>query len=211
MMTEVNEKFRIYCDNRESLMYFHAPKCASRTILGWLAIINNENVLSANKDWFDEARNDDYGHISSSILKKTLSQSLGKPSFCVIRNPIERFLSAFADRVLKVKLESFWEIKNVSNFIENFDYFCSKYPVLHHHIKPQWTFYGKDRNLISNHFRFSELNSVKEFLQDFFLKKLPHLHLQSSVNIEKPVLKDSEVKFLKEYYKADYEIYGQYM
>jgi hypothetical protein len=202
---------KLYSDNSNKLIYFHAPKCASRTIIGWYSIINYPTIFKDNLDWFDPYKLGDYPDIYKLVNRPNFPDVLNSPRFCVIRDPIERFISAFTDRVLRYKMGEYHEIKTVDNFINNFDYYNDKYQVLAHHVRPQYLFYGEDLSNYDYVFKFSEIYKIKELLEDTYSIYLPDLHLQQCKNIEKPKLSKEQINFLIEFYKKDYEFFEQYL
>jgi hypothetical protein len=202
---------RLYSDTTNKLIYFHAPKCASRTIIAWYGLINYPNMMTDHPSWFDSYRKGDYMDIYEFVNKPKFENIFKLPKFCVVRNPIERFVSAFTDRVLRYQLNEFEEIKTIDNFIDNFDFYMKKYDVLSHHIKPQYIFYGENVNEYDHIFKMSEIDEIKKLLEDTYQVVLPDLHLQQCKHIEKPRLNENQIKFLENFYKKDYELFDSFI
>ena len=52
---------------------------------------------------------------------------------------------------------------------------------------------------------------IKILIEEQSGVKLPELVLNSSANMEKPVLTQSQIEWIKKRYQKDYEIYGKWM
>lgn len=201
---------RVYLSPVGQLAYFHAPKCASRTILGWLTLAKIPDLKESDPHLFDPFVLGDYPRFSLEIQEATSKDSCGRMKFCVVRDPIERFVSAYCDRVLRYgrkELESFPTISSLVHSIHSLGDFAS----LAHHVRPMVDFYGREPQKYDQVFRFSKLDRLKNFLEVQMNQNLPDLRLQSCEKIEKPTLTDKDRTILQEFYADDYEVFHEYL
>jgi len=201
---------RIYAENSGTLVYFHAPKCASRTILAWLTLSEYPKLLQEQPALFDPFCLGDYPQFSRIIPEIPLCEVKERKAFCIVRDPVERFISAYSDRVLRYKREEFTAFPEISSLINNLDKLES-FPVLAHHLRPMRSFYGDDLDRYHRVFSFNDLGSVKRYLEQSLSATLPELKLQSCERLEKPVLSSNETSFLRDFYAEDYRIYANFL
>lgn len=201
---------RVYLSPVGRLAYFHAPKCASRTILGWLTLAKVPGLKESDPHLFDPFALGDYPRFSLEIQEATPKDSYGRTKFCVVRDPIERFVSAYCDRVLRYgrkELESFPTISSLVQSLHSLEDFAS----LKHHVRPLVDFYGVEPQRYEQVFRFCEIAKLKNFLEERMNQKLPDLRLQSCEKIEKPTLTDEDRAILQGFYAEDYKVFHEYL
>jgi hypothetical protein len=197
--------------------YYHAPKCGSRTILAWGCLIKNPNLIEENPKWFSDSKLDEYNEIRKllSLFSKT-RQDWGKDEvqavesdyrFCVIRNPVERFVSGFTNRVLFHK--NLAGDLSIQEFIDNFDFICRINRNIENHFRQQWYFYG-DLDKFHRVYKMNEFSQIKLDLENLFGAKLPNLQLQQNGSYKKPELTQEQIKWVKNKYSLDYEKYERY-
>lgn len=204
---------RIFDMKDKKVGYFHVPKCGSRTIIAWKALIDNPELINKKPDWFQESRKKVEYHEIRSLVKVT--RSIDFPiKFCVVRDPVDRFLSAFVNRVLFHKT-----IPNIKDDI-SFDEFLSTYDEninteayskFKSHIEPMVHFLGPNSEFYTHIFNLREINNVKKLLEDTYQIQLPDLHLQQSGGINKPVPTTEQIAWIREKYQQDYYAYGKWV
>jgi hypothetical protein len=201
--------FDIY---KNQIAYYKTPKCATRTILGWAAIIKDPNILEDHPEWFDESRRKiEYRDIRLRIEKYESLSHDQKIRFCVVRDPVERFISAFTNRILFHKKPNV-DI-SITEFIDNMDELLEQklYADAKLHFTTQTKYIGEDPSLYTHIFDISELENLKSLLESHTGIVLPDLHLQKSGSVQKPCLTEQQIKHIKKRYSEDYEIYGKWM
>lgn len=201
---------RVYLSPVGQLAYFHAPKCASRTILGWMTLAKVPGLKESDPHLFDPFALGDYPRFSLEIQEASPKESCGLTKFCVVRDPIERFVSAYCDRVLRYgrkELESFPTVSSLVQSLHSLEGFAS----LKHHVRPLVDFYGTKPHEYEYVFRFGELTELKNFLEERMNQKLPDLRLQSCERIEKPTLTDEDKSTLRDFYAEDYKVFHEYL
>jgi hypothetical protein len=201
--------FDLY-DNK--IAYYATPKCGTRSILGWAVLIKEPNLLSEHPEWFSSSREKiEYSEIRQRANKYKKLTHDQKIRFCVVRDPVERFVSTFTNRLLyhkKPKINI-----GISEFIANFDILIknSDFVDAEFHFKSQVDFLGKDASLYTNIFNLNEIHNVKKIIETEIGKGLPDLHLNQNGNIKKPELNLGEIDWIKRRYEMDYAIYGKWL
>ncbi len=132
--------------------YYHAPKCGSRSVIGWIVLLSDPQLYIENPDLFSPYRekytkggeriSQDYPELRDRIIQarkagfttegKRMKKRFWKNSvapkiaadyrFCVVRDPVDRFVSGFTNRILWHKSLTGVDI-TITDFINNFDSF----------------------------------------------------------------------------------------
>lgn len=203
--------FDIY---KNEIAYHLNTKCGSRTILGWAAILKHPNILNEHPDWFASSRQyTGYKEIRNLVSKyETPPSNDQKIRFCIVRDPIDRFISAYTNRILFHK-EPDVAYLGLDYFIENMNNLMrpEKYRNARLHFQPQTTSIGKDPSIYTHIFNFKEIYMVKKLLEEYTHTTLPDIHLQQSKDIQKPILTNDQIYKLEKIYQIDYEVYGEYI
>jgi hypothetical protein len=201
--------FDIY---KNEIAYYMNFKCASRTMLGWAAIINKPTIYNEHPEWFEQSRRSiEYIDIRPRMKMYENPTHDQKIRFCIVRDPIERFVSAFTNRILyhrkprsHISISDF--ILNIDNILEQDEYIDTRI-----HFRTQTYYIGEDTSIYTHIFGINEMNRIKNMLEDHTKIYLPDIHLQKSGKCVKPTLTAEEKSVLKKRYHIDYEIYGKYM
>lgn len=201
--------FDIY--NNE-IAYYTTPKCGSRTILAWAALIKESNLLNEHPEWFEESRvGVEYKEIRKRVKKLELPTHNQKIRFCVVRDPVDRFVSGFTNRILfhrkpnvSITIEEF--IANIDTLLKDELFKDAKM-----HFTTQTHYIGKNPNLFTHIFNIKELTKVKELFENYLNITLPDLHLQKNGRLQKPQLTEQQIQWIKNRYRIDYQIYGQWL
>jgi hypothetical protein len=208
------ESFRLFDLIPNKVVYFMAPKCGSRTIMAYAYLYRNP------QDWDNSPalyvsprfRYSNLYKFQKTLRIKTLPSPYPPIRLCVVRDPIKRFISAFANRVNRLKkVESGLTI---AEYIKNRDdpAYKEEYRDLNEHLIPLYVRCGTEPRKIYTHiFDVSQLSEVHDLLENVGGVKLPILHLHKSTDEEKPTLTPEQIEWVKEYYKKDYEIYGRWI
>jgi hypothetical protein len=190
---------------KDKVMYFYAPKCGSRTIIGWAGLIKNPSIYQEHPEWFSESRLDDYKELGELTPIFHGSGSGHDVRFCVVREPVGRFISAYTNRILyHEKMEKI----SIAEFIDTIDEQRNE-DVLSH-IYPLSYWYGEDPTFYTHIFNLRHMDGIKFMLEFMSGISLPNLQLQQSGGIEKPTLTKVQEDWIRERYKQDYEIFGKW-
>jgi hypothetical protein len=196
----------------DKVAYYMTPKCGSRTIFGWGALIKEPDLILKNRDWFrDSAKGVGYSKIANTLKFYKTTNHDQQVRFCIVRDPVDRFLSGFTNRILyhddiKIKI-------TIDEFIIYFDDIM-KNPEFKNaalHFYPQVDSIGDNPNLYTHIFKLSEMSKIKTLLEEYCGFHLPHLHMQQSGGIRKPTLTKEQIEWVKKRYEIDYRIYGKWM
>ena len=204
-------KVHVFDIYNNEIAYYKTPKCGTRTILGWAALLKEPNLIIEHPEWFQESRQSvEYKDIRQKIKKYTVLTHNQKIRFCIVRNPVERFVSAFTNRILFHKKPPV--DLTIGEFINNFDFLLNQksFTDTRLHFTTQVSYIGNNPNLYTHIFNIKKLYKVKELLETYTSINLPSLHLQKSGNVIKPVLNKQQIEWVKNKYKIDYEIYERW-
>lgn len=202
--------------NNKTLVYYPVPKNANTSVKSLFAsILGIENKF----DYRDGTPR--YKRPSETMLLK----SGAKPSIssffknyepfvelnvdikiCIVRDPLERFISAYENRVLFHRDRGFQDYR-VDKVLEelingNFE---------NKHFLPQTYFLGSNLKYFTHVYKIYELNLLYKNLIDFFdinMKlKIPHLQTGRSKKI---TLNKFQIKKIKNIYKKDYILLNKF-
>jgi hypothetical protein len=203
----------------QKLLYISCPKCfliKFKMSIFFLKIYRS--IMRIEQKWPGSVFKREFG-----LYKKVDIEDKGKYDyrFCVVRDPVERFKSAFESRInfhkdLLVPRNLFLIRKNnlkaepdLDYFLENFENY-KKIPDIFRHFMTQTDCYGDDISFFTDIFSVRELSKVKYFLSNFFDCEMKLLNKQRTKS-DKIELNRKQTDKIKEIYSKDYEVYGNYM
>lgn len=169
----------------------------------------NPKIIQESPEVYDPFVLGDYRRFVDEIPEVFLPDVKDLPSFCVVRNPIDRFVSAYCDRCVRYKNGEHQRFPTINDLFDNLEE-AKKYETFFHHLKPMTIFYGTDLSRYFKIFSFSRLNELKKFLEGHYQIELPDLRLQSCEKIEKPLLTEDQKSRLMELYKDDFDTFSDY-
>jgi hypothetical protein len=201
---------------------YHAPKNASRTLLGWLACLRDPGLDQRKPEWFEPARHASSGEyhelrVRADVFDPTHDwyPHCGVPCaphphrICVVRDPVDRFLSGYTNRVLfHGNLGA--KPPGIEEFIENLEHYRANNVVVRGHFLPQCAFLGKEPGLFTHVFRMNALEECRNWLETAQKVVLPKLRLQQSLGVSKPHLSKAVVTRIIDIYYEDYESWADY-
>ena len=210
---------------KKGLMYFPVPKVACTSLKHAMYAIEN------GFDFQDYYINGKYFHIhnfnsryettvwsnENNIHKKDLFK------FAVIRDPVQRLLSCYSNRVVFHKeLE---ESKVGSHLPEycpynpDLNYFvkylgeyraCSA--SINHHTEPMVSFLGTDVHYYDRIYMMSELDKLRDELCQKLKQDVVFPRLQTGgVKIDESTVPDELIDKIREYYCQDYRVFDHYL
>lgn len=184
----------------DNLYFVHAAKCGSRTTLGWMVLMNELFLYEEKPHWFMPVPNKK-DHAYSDIRRRVKKLSLpDNPEicFCIVRDPVKRFLSAYQNS------HFMGYIKSVDQLINDWDNLMIEKPFLFQHFRSQTSFYGSNKFIYTHIFQHENMQEVKQFLEELSGKFLPDLKLQQSGKINTHSLTTKQEEWVRNKYREDY-------
>ena len=185
-------------------------KCGISTVTNMLAYHLTNKVLSKTK-CRRTLSNTGY-LINPGQLEETFFIDWCNPKpdlvFAVVRDPIDRLLSAYRDRVYTKNMDEFencsWEW-----FCNNFKDLVLQGTDVGRHCRPQVDWLGRDANRYHTVFNTQDLNTkFKTIIEDITGVPIPDLFENVSDHFDIAITNEQK-KFFADYYARDYEFISQ--
>ena len=109
---------------------------------------------------------------------------------CIISDPVERFISAYINRVVHRKQMPYVDF---DNFVENFPVYYKKHGSINWHLSQQSRFIGNDMSYYTHIYDVSEISKVAKLLTDLSGTNVNPIREQSSKKYEKPILTKDQI------------------
>lgn len=220
---------------QEKVVYYDSPKCGSTTVLAYANLINNPELLGKMNSLIEQGldpmaaynkcvKSDKQKYSRDAISSRILISKSNVPQksvkFCVVRDPIDRFISVYKALILNG-----WLVKtdnpSVDEFIRIIDLDKQSltnwkqihprgWNVIKFHFFPLTKLLGKNPEKFDHIFNVNQLTDVKNLLELHSNLKLPTLRLNgtpdTSIN-----LTDDQIGWIKNRYSEDYRCYGKWM
>ena len=150
---------------------------------------------------------------ASGYVHRGFVNSECRSRICITRDPVDRFVSCFLDKIIKEGrmtmpisefLKSFHEtIKKDQAIVE--PYGISK---LDFHFRPQVYHFGASKQYYTRIFTVSQIStSLKSFLEDHWNIKLPDIHARNSSYAKAAtLLSEKDKELIKNLYEPDYKV-----
>ena len=212
---------------QNNLAYISAPKCACTSIKEILFRLENNcnfNKVRDEKSAICLQINGERRYIHSFYPTIPYSQQphgliSQLNAFCVVRDPRERIVSCYRNRVLRygaINSEILEKLNinapknpDINEFIAYLDEY-SKINEIRHHTLPLWHFLGENPDQYHRIFNFSNLQELPYYLKNFFKKVVKLSHLQASENFQQKTSPQS-IKTIESIYEKDYKIFGNFL
>jgi hypothetical protein len=201
-----------------AICYAHAPKCCSRTVLGWMLLSEHPHLIETHPGWFAPQRTRSQNEYSKIRERSYIHRVPGNHHhfqggvvpkmkapirIAVARNPVDRFISGFKNRVLFHRAVK--DIETIDEFIERFDDLYKNNKEINIHFRPLWQFIGRDPSIFTHVFIPDGMNHLRGLLSGRYGVTLPDIKLQSTTtNVE---VKPEHEKWINERFSVDAEDY----
>lgn len=192
---------------KNKIAYAWAPKCGSRSILGYGCEINSDQRLS-----LEEVKKINVNVKSIKMCTRIDIKSF-PIRFCVVRDPVERFLSAYMNKIFSTRDEYITGPISIEEILDTIDdpKYEMKYKIFLAHLVPQVFYYEEIPEKFTHIFNMRQFLQIKELLEGESGIKLFEFWRNKSNEEAKPKLSSSQIEFISKRYKKDYEIYGKWM
>jgi len=205
-----------YIDKEHSFAIYNAPKGGGTTIRSWIYFAKTGEL--ALKDEGD-------GYINQTKKTYQLLREIGYevcnfipwldgPSICIVRDPVDRFMSIYKDKIQKEKkcgnppptISEF--VRDFENLVKANDHPHGANPNLNyldHHFAPQSLIFGTNEDYFEHIFQMNEINTkLKSYLEDRWRLQLPDLHCRKSAKTNKSTLNEEDLYIIKDFYRSDF-------
>ncbi|MCP3901796.1 MAG: sulfotransferase family protein [Desulfobacteraceae bacterium] len=204
-----------------SIYYWPVPKNACTTLKQAIYKFNYDKNFSST-NFFSKKYGIHDIYRSRSNLSKELDSN--NRNFCIIRDPISRFVSLYTNRVLYYKELEICRNKiisvslkvnpDINYFANNLEKYIKYSPEIKHHALPQVDYLGCNPEQYWRIYKISEIEQLSIEIKSITNKSLTINHYKKS----DPGLKEStllqltneSIEYLREFYMKDYEIFGRY-
>jgi hypothetical protein len=194
---------------------YNAPKGGGTTLRSWIyfAKTGEMAVTDEGNGYINQGQKTfkylaDIGYEVCNFIPWSIG-----PSVCIVRNPVDRFISLYMDKVVREKKcgdphPSFREFcRNFATIIQTNDHAHGANPALNyleHHFSPLSLIFGEDKGYYDKIFDISEINTlVKPYLEKQWGLELPSLHCRRANQKEKIIPDKEELRFIEEIYEVD--------
>lgn len=131
----------------------------------------------------------------------------------IVRNPIERFISCYKDRVIQRNKD---KVKNTvtdfSYFVNNIEVIRKTYKDICKHTEPQVKSYGLNKNIFTHVINIKNINDqfiplIKEVSNTH---DIPIVYHKNSFSVSEIIPTKEEVQKIKKFYEIDYKFFGEF-
>lgn len=141
---------------------------------------------------------------------------------CVVRDPLERFMSGYANRIVhlgdltrgncrpKLEARGLSTTPELDEFVQHFEDYYRLCGRVQHHFRPLCDFLGRDPDRFTDVFTLSDLDRFQALCEEAGVTlNLPRLQTEG---VKRPVsdLQGAQRTFLESFYAMDYAYWGRY-
>lgn len=206
-----------------NLVYFPVPKVACTSIKHALLNYNEDG----RADWLSEARKTDKTlpnshrvYPSEPLRPKHVLKYMGRRWFCVVRDPVRRFLSVYGNRVvhhndLKSSEPALEQAglpprPDLDTFATHLEVYCRTSRSIRHHARPIVDYLGRRPGRFDRIFRMSELSGLRDYLAEAGAEiRLDHLQT-GGPKLTPDDLPAPALERVKRFYASDYRSFGEW-
>jgi hypothetical protein len=190
--------------------FIHIPKVAGTTAKSLL-------LTAAGHDWINspaaewETDQKDRKHSAAEVAKWTSDTLNDDPvdiMFTVVRNPIDRFISGYTNRILHYKNAAYCTFSEFVELAPNW-----QNSEIAQCLKPAVNFLGRDPAVFNCIFTIDQVNTeLKSMLEDACGFKLDTIHRQTGGSDQKDSIVPTaeEIEKIKLIYAEDYTYWGSF-
>lgn len=208
-----------FYDPKNDLIIRDVPKGGSTTLRAWYGAYVYGGQIQIHKTNVDGYVRNGGSNAPRLIQDKHYHVDIykevdAKEKIAVKRDPVDRFVSCFVDKVVreqKVNCGGFDDfINNFDKYVVNNNDYSGWKGVQHnfvwYHFAPQVELLGPSAKEYTHVFDIKEVGtSVKEYLEDKWSMKFPALHMRDASSLKKPEVTTQQRDKIMEIYREDYE------
>lgn len=188
----------IFTINNKRVSYNPTPKCGCSTTKAMLMEAASSEDLGITADNFE--------FVHQRNETRFFAPEEADYKFCIVRDPVERFVSGYSNRIVHHRDIPFMEF---DDFLEGFNNVYKMNGKVRHHFDPQVKFIGNDPGYYDRVFWIDELEELGLVLTEFSGKIITPKRLQTGGNDNKPFPTRKQRAHIKQMYKDDYEFFGR--
>lgn len=205
------------------LEYFSVPKIACTSLKLAVFAHNEPDVIvklrapnERNPDMIAFHHNGrPYRHVhefypSKPLRFRPLPRARGQRRFCVVRDPVRRFLSGYANRIVFHNDLKLAEPPALDEFLDRFGEF-QRIPIVKGHFAPMYRFLGIWPGFFDRIFDIGELDQLTAYCADHGAPlTIPHTQT-GGPKIPESALTASMRSKVMALYRLDYRLYGRFL
>ena len=138
--------------------------------------------------------------------------------FCVVRDPVERFVAAFDDIVTRRKFYATWRLEDFLTQIEKTIEEAEKDPrefrvgafARDMHFRAQHFSLGRDASYFTHIFNLRQLPQLQALLSELAGKRIHLLHVNARADNAKSTISAPQERRIAALYAEDYRLFGRY-
>jgi hypothetical protein len=213
--------FHVVRSKRFDLIYLPIPKNMCSTLKHALYTLENNTEFTTDDKKTRGNIHEFFFNNSHNYLQKNKFVNQKSLKFVVVREPIERFLSAYRNRVLdlndladfnnRLDLEGLNRKPEINYFIENLFHYQGIVPSILHHTIPQNFFTGTDLSIFDKIYNIKDHKEIlillKSLYPDIYFKK----EKSGGTKVDMSLISISNIEKLRNYYSDDYKLFENYI
>ena len=207
----------MYISHGHKVLFMPVPKSGCTTVKKLLWYMDSGFYTDKNIHGSNPTK--EFKEVSDIIRDKNLD---GYHKFCVVRDPVDRLISAYNHRVLMLgEIRDCEQVRNTLNlpneptfqqFVNRLNDYKDKSEVIKHHVQPMCDFLGEDPEIYDRIYKMSEIDTdLVPLLESKCGHELKIKTFTSSHTIKRKDLPEHMINKIKGMFKKDYELYGQYL
>lgn len=192
------------------VLYAFGRKIASRTIMGYMFYLKYGNFKTDNPSREIRENIAMSKDVADNVQRLNREYKNYPIRFCVVRDPVDRFVSVFVNNFNKdgsspqITLDYVIQNIDVPEFIQQNEKFVN-------HVRPQVQIYGQNTAAYTHIFNINQINQVKALIEEQSGLTLPDLHLNKNKPEKVPSITEAQREWIRNRYQQDYTVYGKWM